>query len=184
MTNNKKELKREGIKKMIFRYAWFLIVLILIGYIGGTKSAICFFIALIGIIVGLKKGYFKEIAVENFTLHDYEGRTRAVIGGQTPPENHVIGQDWDPSPGIDLFYRNGVKGLSLALDWYKGNETSSMMLFNKEGKTKIAMLNNKSFQTLMVENLDIGKNLTLCFEGDKDKLYATDEKGETIWSAK
>ena len=171
-------------KKLIFSYCWFLIVLVLIGYIGGIELAICFFIGLIGIIVGLKKGYFREIAAEGFTLYDYEGRLRATLAGTLPPDNHVMAQTWDSSPAIDFYYSDGVKGATLGLDFNEGRETSTVLLYGKNGKKKIGMISSEIYQSLALEHLDSGKSFILGFEDKKDKLCLTNEKGETIWSVK
>lgn len=94
---------------MIFGYLWFLWIILIIGYIGGKKLALSSAIGLLGLIVALKKGYFRDISTENITLFDYLGNKRGIIGPNTPSPDHVIGKDWDPSHSIDFFFVTVLK---------------------------------------------------------------------------
>jgi len=138
--------------KLLKRLSFLLVVLVLVGAVGGPRVAAALPIAFVGLLLALRNGYVRTISAEQFVLYDYQGRTRANLGGAMPPAGHVIGADWDSSPGLDLYYRNGEKALSMTVDFANGEGSAALALFRDGGLSRVGLANGPVGQGLSIRN--------------------------------
>lgn len=125
--------------KMLKACAWFSVIMAGVAVVAGPRLAVAFLLAFVGLVIGLRNGYFRTISAEQFLVYDYHGHRRAVWGPAPPPPGHVIGEDWDPSPGLDFYYRTGEKAASLSVDSSSGQHWCSLALFRDAGRTRVGL---------------------------------------------
>jgi hypothetical protein len=136
--------------KLTKALAWLTIVLLAVGVVAGPRAAAASLIAFIGVFVALRNGYFRGIAAEQFTLYDYHGRRRAILGPSPPPAGHALGDEWDPSPGLDFFYQDGEKAASLSVDSHDFKGGVALALFRDHGRSVVGLANAVSSQGVWV----------------------------------
>jgi len=132
--------------------AWLLVVLIVIGLVAGPRVALAILIAFVGLFVGLRNGYFRKISSEQFVLYDCYGRMRGQLAGGIPPPSHVMGADWDPVPGLELYYRTGEKAAALTVDFNNGESSAGLVLFGDSGLSAIGITNFQKNQRVFFKN--------------------------------
>lgn len=162
--------------KIFLGYLWLTVILVAIGLVGGREIFYSATIGFVGLLVALRYGMFRTISSEKFVLKDCYGRKRAELGGAVPPEGHVIGADWDPSPGLDLYYRDGTKGAAVMLDFHNGEEISTMALFHDNGQSTVSINNSGNGQAIQLTNSPSGKSFIIQLESNGDFKIA-DDKG-------
>jgi len=163
--------------KLLKGYAWLLVVLIGVSLVAGLKVALAIFIAFVGLVVALRNGYFRTISSEQFVLYDYHGRKRAQLAGTEPPAGHVLGADWDPVPGLDLYYRTGEKAASLTVDFHDGEGSSGVTLYRVNGLSAIGIINRPQSQGLFFKSSGANGEYELRMD-NADKLVLVDSLGK------
>jgi hypothetical protein len=155
---------------------FFVIVLATIAVVAGLQIAGAFFVAFVAICLALRLGYFRTVRSERFVLYDYRGRKRAELGGAMPPPGNVIGQDWDPSPGLDLYYRNGEKAATLTIEWQDGQDSVMLALYRDAGRSRLGLANTRTGQGISGANASAGTTYGLRL-GNKGELSYSDASG-------